>query len=210
MWICKHCNKEFDFERRVDKTNHGRWCKENPKRKQLLEVLSKNRQNASKKLSEEKRLIKNNKIKAAWKSGSYDDVDFGKGFRNKHHSEECKKHISEKRKKFLQENPEKHPWKKNTKFISQPCEYLKKVLKENNISFEEEYQPLLPHRFFSIDIAFPDRKLGLEINGNQHYNANGTLKTYYQKRHDEIESNGWKLIEIHYNEVYKFDIKLLV
>ena len=41
------------------------------------------------------------------------------------HSEESKKLISEKRIEWLKNNPDKHPWKKNTKFISIPCEILK-------------------------------------------------------------------------------------
>lgn len=206
MWICKHCKKEFSFEKRIDKTNHSRWCEKNPKRKQLLEVLAKNRKNASVNLSVEKKKQRNAKIKDAWKSGSYDNADFGKGFRNKNHSEKTKNQIAKKRKKFLRENPDKHPWRKNTKFTSEPCEYLKQKLRENNIIFIEEYQPLLPNRFFAIDIAFIEKKIGIEINGNQHYNKNGTLKTYYQNRHNLIEAAGWKLIELRYNKVYDKNI----
>ena len=32
MWKCKHCEKEFDFEKTSDKANHSRWCDKNPKR----------------------------------------------------------------------------------------------------------------------------------------------------------------------------------
>jgi len=32
-WKCKHCKKEFDFERTTEKANHSRWCKSNPKAK---------------------------------------------------------------------------------------------------------------------------------------------------------------------------------
>jgi len=126
---------------------------------------------------------------------------FIKTKRKYYRTEETKKIISEKRKKYLKENPDKHPWKKSDKHKSGPCETLKSVLKNNDISFIEEYQPL-EDRFFSIDIAFPDKKIGLEINGNQHYNKNGTLKSYYKTRHDLIESNGWEIYEIHYSLVY--------
>jgi hypothetical protein len=30
MWKCKHCQKEFDFSTVPQKSNHTRWCKENP------------------------------------------------------------------------------------------------------------------------------------------------------------------------------------
>lgn len=32
MWVCKHCNKEFDFSNTSEKANHSRWCDDNPKR----------------------------------------------------------------------------------------------------------------------------------------------------------------------------------
>lgn len=60
-------------------------------------------------------------------------------------------------------------------------------------------------RHYSIDIAFPDIKLGIEINGNQHYDRKGNLLPYYQERHDLITQAGWKLIELHYSIAWKLD-----
>jgi very-short-patch-repair endonuclease len=117
------------------------------------------------------------------------------------HDEETKKKISQKRKKYLKENPDKHVWKRNEKFKSDPCNKLKDALKENNINFVEEYQPI-EDRFYSVDIAFPHIKLAIEINGNQHYNRDGSLKEYYQQRHNLIESQGWEVREYHYASVY--------
>jgi very-short-patch-repair endonuclease len=119
-----------------------------------------------------------------------------------HHTKQERKILSEKRKKYLKENPDKHPWKAKNKQRSVPCEILKKTLKENGINFIEEYQPLYPDRFFSIDIAFPDKKIGIEINGNQHYTNEGVLTSYYKERHRLIEKSGWKLYEFHYSSVY--------
>jgi len=94
-----------------------------------------------------------------------------------------------------------------SKFKSVPCEHLKNKLKNSEIEFIEEYQPLLHlQRYYSIDIAFPDKKIGIEINGNQHYNKKGDLKEYYQKRHDEIEKEGWVIYELHYLIAYKKDL----
>jgi len=118
------------------------------------------------------------------------------------HTEETKKVMSIKRKEYLKNNPDKHPWKNNSKFKSIPCEVVKDFLKNKKIDFIEEYQPLYPNRFFSIDIAFPDKKIGIEINGNQHYDNNGTLVKYYKDRHDLIETEDWKLYEFHYSAVY--------
>ena len=117
------------------------------------------------------------------------------------------KTVSDARKKFLKENPDKHPWKKNTKFISKPCEQLKDFLKKNGYIFAEEYSPFL-EKNFSVDIAFPDLKLGLEVNGNQHYNSDGQLRKYYQDRHDYFVANGWQLIELHYTLSYNHELVL--
>lgn len=114
---------------------------------------------------------------------------------------EVRKKISESRKKWLKNNPEKHPWKKKNKHTSVPCENLKQYFRDNNISFIAEHQPL-DDRYFSIDIAFPNEKIGIEVNGNQHYNRDKTLKKYYKDRNDLIESSGWKIHNIHYSHCF--------
>jgi len=114
------------------------------------------------------------------------------------HSDSTKKLQSQKRKEFLKNNPDKHSWKGANSKKSKPCENVKDYLRKNNIQFIEEWTPL-DDRFFSIDIAFPDEKIGLEINGNQHYDNEGNLMPYYQERHDLIVDAGWKLLEIHYS-----------
>lgn len=121
-------------------------------------------------------------------------------------SEETRLLISAARKKWCADNPDKHPWRKNDKFKSVPCEKLKNWLKTKNIAFAEEFQPLLSEgRYFSIDIAFPDKMIGIEVNGNQHYNQDGTLKPYYQNRNDSIEALGWKLYQLHFSICYHID-----
>ncbi len=92
------------------------------------------------------------------------------------HTEETKRKMSESKKELYRQHPEKHNWKQQNKFNSAPCERLKQWLRENNIPFVEEFTPL-QDRFFSLDIAFPDKLIGIEINGNQHYNPDGRLET---------------------------------
>ncbi len=118
-------------------------------------------------------------------------------------SDETKRKLSNIRKEWLRNNPEKHPWKNNNKFKSVPCETLKNKLKDRNMLFQEEIRPL-ENRFYSIDIAFIDKGIGLEVNGNQHYD-NTELKPYYKNRKNEIEKNGWRLYDIHYTKVYDDD-----
>ena len=129
-------------------------------------------------------------------------------YRKKFCSDACRVHTSETklkmsmgRSKYLNDNKDLHPWKRKDKQISVPCENVKKYLTENDYEFLEEYSPI-PDRQFSIDIVFPHLMIGLEINGNHHYDNTGKLKPYYQERHDLIESYGWKLFEIHYSKCF--------
>lgn len=113
--------------------------------------------------------------------------------------------ISKSRINFLKENPDKHPWKKLDKFKSKPCEHLKEVLKEKSFDFIEEYTDTRWEHNYSLDIAFLDKKIAIEVNGNQHYNSNWELNEYYQKRHDYLISQGWNVLEIHYTWCYVED-----
>lgn len=124
------------------------------------------------------------------------------------HSDETKKKCSEKRKEYLKNNPEVvENWKRSNKNHSVPCEKWKEYLTKNNISFVAEYKPLLhKERYFAIDIAFPDKKIGIEINGGFHYDENKNLKPYYQNRHDLICAEGWFLFELPYVCSYNVEI----
>lgn len=121
------------------------------------------------------------------------------------HSEKSKKIISEKRKEYLKNNADKHNWKSNNKFRSIPCENFKNILNELKIQYLSEMS-ISDERFFSIDIALPQYKIGIEVNGNQHYNRDGSLKEYYQDRHDYMESLGWVIHEIHYSLCFDNDV----
>lgn len=117
-----------------------------------------------------------------------------------------KNEISAKRKAYLAANPDKHVWKRHNKFKSAPCELAKAKLRAYEIYFEDELEPLLHMgRHFSMDIAFPSKKIGFEINGRQHYTSEGILKPYYQNRHDLIIKEGWTLYEIPYHVAMRKD-----
>lgn len=117
---------------------------------------------------------------------------------------EGRKTASDRKKKWLTDNPDKHPWRHKDKFKSVPCETLKEWLYSQGIDFVEEFMPLVHMgRNYSVDIAFPNKLIAIEVNGNQHYNADGTLKSYYQERHDLIEQAGWKVYELHYSVCFR-------
>ena len=117
-------------------------------------------------------------------------------------TEEQKDKVRKGRINYLNNNPDSHPWKRKGKNKSIPCETLKSILRENGLVFNEEFTPLESNRFYSMDISFIKNKIGIEVNGNQHYNSNGELKEYYRIRNEHFVNLGWKIIEIHYSKVY--------
>lgn len=210
--ICKHCNKTFDI---ADKplgwmANHSRWCNLNPKRNEY-KIKSSNAIIAMNKVRLENPDNLNQYAKAKsqgidLKCSDETKLKISKSNLGKKHTDEIKRKLSVIQKNYLKNNPDKHVWKSNSKFKSAPCEHLKTCLRAKNIEFVEEYNPM-PDRMFSVDIAFIKQKIIFEVNGNQHYDdpAIGKLKQYYQDRHNLIESQGWKIFEIHYSKV--FDVK---
>lgn len=112
-------------------------------------------------------------------------------------SEEHRKKLSEAIIRWLKENPDKHPWKRKSKFKSVPCEKLKEELRKE-FEFVEEYTDDRWSHNYSIDIAFLNKKIAVEVNGTQHYDRQGNLRPYYRERHDYLENQGWKIYEILY------------
>lgn len=121
-------------------------------------------------------------------------------------SPEVKAKISSARKKYLLTHP--HPWANTKHNYSAPCELLKSLLREEKIDFTEEFQPLREKgRFFAIDIYFPELKLGIEINGTNHYDKEGNLAPYYLDRHNLICEEGISLVEIRYHKIYSEEFR---
>jgi very-short-patch-repair endonuclease len=196
---CKYCDAETGMTGGAH-SNHVRWCDKNPSRSEYARKLSiarsaiKNPGNQYTKAAREGRTIlisEETKKKISWAG--------------RRHSQETKQKLSEIRKAWLAEHPDEHPWKLNSKFKSVPCEVLKERLREAGLVFKEEYT-LLDDRSFAVDIAFPEKKVAVEVNGEQHYNRDGTLRPYYRDRHDIIEASGWKILEIHYARCYHRDV----
>ena len=201
--ICRFCNCQFP-KKKINK--HELWCDLNPNLNKVKEFFKDNPNRMINHFSKAELLgLEKPKV-------SDETKEKLKLFSNKH-TEETKLKLSISRKKYLKDNPDKHPWKNKNKQISIPCEYLKNIFKEKNISFIEEYSPLKGYNY-SLDIAFPDVKIAIEVNGNFHYKNLQTLELtdYYKKRENEFINNGWKLIQVHYSLVYNsnFTEELLI
>ena len=120
------------------------------------------------------------------------------------HTEETKKKISESRIKYLRENPDKVPYKLNhySKGRSYAEEYWKVVLDTNNILYKEQYQ-IGPYQ---LDFAFPDIKIDLEIDGDQHHLDKRVVESD-KRRNLYLEELGWKIIRVKWSEYKKLTDK---
>ena len=208
---CKHCLENFDISDKPSgfMANHSRWCNSNPKRDQYrssmkgieaMNVARKNNPNLANQFTKAK--SKGIVIKVSDETKE----KISNSNRRKTYNEEFKAKMSLARKKWLKENPDKHVWKRHSKFKSMPCETLKEILRHKGIEFVEEYNPI-EERMFSVDIAFISKRVIFEVNGNQHYEDVKTekLAQYYKERHDLISSHGWEVVEIPYIKVFDKD-----
>lgn len=109
-------------------------------------------------------------------------------------SDETKKRISDKRKKWLNEHKDQHNWRYN--FESYPEKIIRQFFETLQIDVIAEYTPHDFDRHFKIDFAIINKKIAIEINGNQHYKRNGDFNDYHINRQSYIMSKGWLVVNI--------------
>lgn len=198
--FCPFCKFDLDSSELTlsQRANHVRWCSSNPNRNKRSQLQPR----INFKHTEDTKRNHSEIMKLRHVEGRYKHVNESrKGKPGVVHTEATKEKMRIIRVTFLKEHPEKHPWKRSNKQKSHPCEAFKQILQSNEIQFIEEFKPLTD-RFFSIDIAFPECKIGIEINGGQHYDKFERLKPYYDNRHKLIVNNGWLLYEIPWYAVF--------
>jgi len=114
--------------------------------------------------------------------------------KNKITSQETKDKISKSRKKYLSENPEKVPYKLNHKHKETfPEKYFRNILR----GFISQYR--VEGTLYEIDFANPKTKIGIEIDGEQHY-LDQNIIDHDKKRYSILESLGWKFIRIRWSK----------
>ena len=113
-------------------------------------------------------------------------------------TEETRAKISASRKKYLEEHPEQVPFKLNhSSKESYPERYFKKWLKKVGILDRQELQVSR----YTLDFAWPEKKIYLEIDGSQHSLA-------WMQEHDRVRTEflselGWTCIQRVYWPDYK-------
>jgi len=116
-------------------------------------------------------------------------------------SDETKKKISESRKKYLMENPDKVPYLLNhySKGPSYPENYFDKIFK-NKFKYEKYLQVGLYH----IDFAVINRNIAIEIDGEQHYLDKKIVESDKRKNR-YLNSKGWDIIRIRWSDYQKLN-----
>lgn len=134
--------------------------------------------------------------------------------KNFHWSDEDKKRISAGVKKYLAKNPDKVPYLLNhySKGQSYPEKYFDEIFKKENLNYIKELQIHL----YSLDFAFIEYGIDVEIDGEQHYLDKRILKSN-KKRDCYLSERGWKILRIRwsfYKKMNKYDkenfIKVLI
>jgi hypothetical protein len=117
------------------------------------------------------------------------------------HSEETKAKLSEIRKKFLEENPDKVPYLLNhTSKVSYPEQYFLDCFSDvdENIEFQH-------HIFrYKLDFANPVEKLYFEIDGEQHY-VDKRIVEHDIRRTEKLTELGWTGVRIRWSHFQKLN-----
>lgn len=117
------------------------------------------------------------------------------------HTVEDKKKISISRIKYLKENPSQVPYLLNhSSRESYPEKYFNQILDKEGIKYDREYQVGL----YSLDFALLDKKIALEIDGEQHYVDNRIVQSDI-KRTNILEELGWSIIRVRWSHYKKLD-----
>jgi very-short-patch-repair endonuclease len=114
----------------------------------------------------------------------------GEKSKGRFHTEEQKKKISEARKKYLNEHPDKVPFKLNhSSKESYPEKYFREWLQKENIFVEREFQVGL----YTLDFAWPEKKIYLEVDGSQHHLS--WMIKHDEERTKKLSELGWVCIQ---------------
>jgi len=125
---------------------------------------------------------------------------FSAAGKRRRHSPETREKISLSLRKFIQDNPSRAGYAVNhySKGPSYPEIYWKTCLENAGLVFEEQF-PLGTYR---LDFAFPDVRVDLEIDGEQHY-LDPRLVGHDQRRTEKLKACGWRVVRVRWSEFQK-------
>lgn len=183
---CSYCGKNYDNKRSL--SQHQLRCKDNP-----------NRLKPSGKPAWNKGLTKETDDRILKQSISVSKTLKGKS--THFQTETTRQKISQARKKYLSENPNKVPYLVNhSSKTSYPETYFSKVFCDQKIDLKYHLQVSK----YELDFYNEEAKLDVEIDGEQHY----TDKRIYdsdRNRDDFLTQLGWKIFRIRLADWKKYN-----
>ena len=175
---CIFCDKEHSSSTSVK--NHQLRCNKNPQRIKITKNLNgnggKNQYTKAKELGLPKPVLSEETIEKKRIAST-----------GRRHTQETKDRISNIRKKYLEENPEKIPYLLNhSSKVSYPEKYFIECFKDlNNIRFQYRVGR------YSLDFANIDKKVYFEVDGETHYKNLKTMEID-SRRTKFLSEKGWK------------------
>lgn len=117
------------------------------------------------------------------------------------HSDEWKENMSRIRRKYLSDNPDKMPYRLyHSSKESYPEKYFAELFQKENITVER----YLPVSIYELDFCIPDKKINIEIDGNQHYTVDIIAESDI-RRNAFLSDKGWDTIRIKWSDYQKMD-----
>jgi len=199
---CEKCNKEFDsrFSLNAHKKNCGK-IKNKRNRKTKIENRITKCQYCG--IVEMNYLKLGGHIVNCKLNPTYGDRILNLKEKNigKKHSDETKKKISEIRKEYLKNNPDKVPYLLNhSRNESYPEKYFTELFKNEKIEVIKKFRIGL----YELDFSIPHKKINIEIDGEQHYVDNKIVESDI-RRNRYLSDLGWITYRIRWSEYQKME-----
>lgn len=184
--ICKFCEIEI-LGPIGNIANHIRWCEKNPKRDDYINDLF----HARNCIENRSNQFLSGKLK------SHSPETLGK-LKKIFSSPEMKEKVSKGVREFFDKNPDKVGWRHHGQWRvkqSWPEKYFQKVFDDSLLSYVKEH----PVKRFSIDFAFLEKMIAVEIDGSHHR----ALKERDARRDKELLEEGWLTIRVDWVDYVK-------
>lgn len=192
MFVCQYCGKECKNKNSL--AQHEIRCKQNPNRI-VSPFVKYNKSNKKYKNHFDKANKLGYKIQV-----SENVINACKKLNKGYISESQRNKISESRKKYLNEHPDKIPFKLNhSSKISYPEQYFIELFNNENIPLKYHLQVSR----YELDFYNEDLMKYVEIDGEQHYSE--SMIEHDKIRTEFLENLGWKGMRIRWSEYQKMN-----